>query len=131
MDDDDRIIQEILASGKWSEEAVRISLRANFKCEYCGFDFYASPEAYKEWEREHIVPLSSGGTQDFDNLALACRTCNYCFKSKWDPRNYAGENATRAELIAAAKRYIRERKQLTQQQIAVERAIIEKGGRRL
>jgi hypothetical protein len=33
MDDNDRIIQEILAAGKWSEEAVRISLRANFKCE--------------------------------------------------------------------------------------------------
>lgn len=124
MNDDEQIVKEMVAKGKWSDEQVRIGLRAQFRCEYCGLDFYASPENYKQWEREHIVPLTKGGTESFDNLAAACRTCNYCFKRSWDPREYAGENATRPELIAAAQRYIRERKQLTEQQIAGEKAIM-------
>jgi hypothetical protein len=38
--------------------------------------------------------------------------------------NMSPKNATRAELIAAAQRYIRDRKQLTEQQVAREKAII-------
>ncbi len=124
MNDDERIIGELVAHGKWSREQVEIGLRAGFRCEYCKLEFYASPENYKQWQREHIVPLSKGGTEDFENLAVACHTCNDCFKGHWDPRKYAGQKATRAELIAAAQRYIRERKQLTEQQIAGEKAII-------
>ncbi len=133
IDDDQRIIKELLPTGRWGTtgRAVATSLRSNFKCVYCNFDFYASPEAYKQIEFDHLVPTSSGGPDDPDNRVLACRTCNYCFKSRWDPRKDAGENATRDDLIAAAKRYIGERKQLVKEWITAERAVIEKDGRKL
>ena len=125
MNDDERIVRELVATGKWSDEQARIGLRAHFQCEYCELDFLASPEKFKQWEVDHIIPLSKeGGTEFFDNLAAACRTCNFCFKRGWDPRDYAGKNATRAELIAAAQRYICERKQMTEKEIAHYKAII-------
>lgn len=125
MNKDDLIVKEMVATGKWSDEQVRIGLRAHFRCEYCGLDFYASPENYKQWQRDHIIPLTAGGTETFDNFAASCRTCNYCFKASWDPRKRAGENATRTQLIAVAQDYIRERKQLTMQQLAREKAIVD------
>ncbi|MCI0525482.1 MAG: HNH endonuclease [Acidobacteria bacterium] len=47
--------------------------RALHRCEYCrapeeGFNFH--------FEIEHITPLSHGGSDDKDNLALACTACN-------------------------------------------------------
>lgn len=50
-----------------------ISERANHRCEYC-----QAPEVVFNFpfEVEHIIPLSRQGTNDADNLALACRSCN-------------------------------------------------------
>ncbi len=54
-----------------------VSARADHRCEYC-----LAPEAIFNlaFEVEHVVPTSQGGTDDFSNLALACRSCNL-FKS--------------------------------------------------
>ena len=51
--------------------------RAAHFCEYCG-----APEAAINFhfEVEHILPLALGGTDNADNLALACQSCNI-FKS--------------------------------------------------
>lgn len=50
-------------------------IRAIFKfcCAYC-----RSPESLSvvTFEFEHILPLSLGGKTEFDNLCLACPTCN-------------------------------------------------------
>ena len=54
------------------------------------------------WEVDHIVPKSSCGGDDRDNLALCCRPCNR-FKNKWDPRSKAREDANREELIEAVR----------------------------
>ena len=50
-----------------------ISERANHRCEYC-----QAPELIFNFpfEVEHIIPLSRQGSNDNDNLALACRSCN-------------------------------------------------------
>jgi hypothetical protein len=50
-----------------------VSERAGHRCEYCH-----APEAIFNFpfEVEHIVPLSRQGTDDENNLALACRACN-------------------------------------------------------
>jgi hypothetical protein len=50
-----------------------VSLRAGHRCEYC-----RAPEAVFnfEFEVEHIIPTSLGGTHSEENLALACRACN-------------------------------------------------------
>lgn len=52
---------------------LRVAARAAHRCEYC-----LAPEAIFNFpfEVEHIIPLSSGGVSDFDNFALACRSCN-------------------------------------------------------
>jgi hypothetical protein len=47
--------------------------RANRHCEYCKCpsDFSTEP-----FSIEHIIPKSKNGTDDLDNLALACIGCN-------------------------------------------------------
>jgi hypothetical protein len=48
--------------------------RARFCCEYCQLSELDSPVV--KLQVEHIVPRKHGGTDDFDNLALACIDCN-------------------------------------------------------
>lgn len=51
--------------------------RAQNRCEYCR----APAAAFNfSFEVEHILPVSLGGSDAPDNLALACRSCN-AFKS--------------------------------------------------
>lgn len=51
----------------------RVAERAMHRCEYCH-----APEVIFNFpfEVEHIVPLSLSGTDEYSNLALACRSCN-------------------------------------------------------
>ena len=63
----------------------RVRLRAERRCEYCH-----SPErvSASRFEIDHIHPRSLGGSDDFDNLALACQRCNgnrYNFIQAIDP----------------------------------------------
>ena len=58
---------------------ARVSQRAGRRCEYCRapediFNFH--------FELDHIFPTARGGTNDLDNLALACPACNL-FKSNF------------------------------------------------
>jgi 5-methylcytosine-specific restriction endonuclease McrA len=48
--------------------------RADGRCEYCQLHQDDSPLA--PLHIEHIVPRFHGGTDDLDNLALACVDCN-------------------------------------------------------
>ena len=54
-----------------------VARRAAHRCEYCH-----APEVVFNlpFEVEHIQPQSQGGTNEQDNLALVCRSCNL-FKS--------------------------------------------------
>jgi len=59
--------------------------RANYLCEYCH-----SPErlSANRFTVDHIIPRSLGGSDEIDNLALACRRCNerrYNFVAGVDP----------------------------------------------
>lgn len=59
--------------------------RANYLCEYCH-----SPErlSANRFTIDHIIPKSLSGSDDIDNLALACRRCNerrYNFVAGVDP----------------------------------------------
>ena len=47
--------------------------RANYCCEYCHSQLRFSPDPFSI---EHIVPRAAGGTDEMDNLALACQGCN-------------------------------------------------------
>ena len=50
-----------------------VAERAKHRCEYC-----QAPEVVFNFpfEVEHIVPISRQGTNNVENLALACRSCN-------------------------------------------------------
>jgi 5-methylcytosine-specific restriction endonuclease McrA len=68
-------------------EATRQSVRerANYLCEYCHSIELLSANRFTI---DHIVPRSLGGSDDIDNLALACRRCNerrYNFVAGIDP----------------------------------------------
>jgi 5-methylcytosine-specific restriction endonuclease McrA len=47
--------------------------RAEGRCEYCQS---MADYATATFAVEHIIPLSRGGTNEFDNLALSCSGCN-------------------------------------------------------
>ena len=47
--------------------------RARQLCEYC---HTAEQWQYVRFTVDHVVPLSQGGSDDMDNLALACFHCN-------------------------------------------------------
>ena len=47
--------------------------RAQYRCEYCHSLERISANRFTV---DHIIPKSLGGSDDSDNLALACRRCN-------------------------------------------------------
>ncbi len=47
--------------------------RANSLCEYCHSPEWSSADLFT---LEHLLPQSKGGSDELDNLALACRRCN-------------------------------------------------------
>lgn len=55
--------------------------REGKKCFYCGADLIA-------FEIDHFIPRSKGGSDDWENLRLACFRCNRSKRDKiWTP-NY-------------------------------------------
>jgi len=59
------------------ERRERVERRANRKCEYCRAP---QPVTGVRYHLDRIIPESLGGTDDLDNVALACPMCN-CYKS--------------------------------------------------
>ena len=51
-----------------------VELRAGRRCEYCRAP---QPVTGIRYHLEHVFPESLGGTDEIDNLALACPTCNF------------------------------------------------------
>lgn len=55
-----------------------IKTKYNNKCAYCGVD------CSDKFHIDHKLPLSRGGGNQLDNLALSCPTCNYKKNNKTD-----------------------------------------------
>jgi hypothetical protein len=52
---------------------AQIRQRANYLCEYC----HASEQwQYVRFTVDHVIPLTQGGVDSLENLALACFHCN-------------------------------------------------------
>ncbi|MEH6458220.1 MAG: HNH endonuclease signature motif containing protein [Cocleimonas sp.] len=119
----EKIIEALVSTGKWGEDDVKVGIRAGFKCEYCDKDLLASVDNYKEWQKDHIIPTSKGGEDINENIALSCKTCNMNIKSRWNPADVAGENASRQELIKAVREFVREKRTVMLNDICTFRAI--------
>lgn len=114
---------ELIATGKWGKDNIKMGVSCNFLCEYCGKDFLASTDNYKDWHTDHLIPQHKGGLHDEDNLVQSCKHCNF-FKGKFDPRIKATANATREELLTIAKEEIRARRQKAQLDLETVRKIL-------
>jgi 5-methylcytosine-specific restriction endonuclease McrA len=119
----EKIIEALVSTGKWGEDDVKVGIRAGFKCEYCDKDLLASVDNYKEWQKDHMIPTSKGGEDINENIALSCKTCNMSIKSRWNPADVAGENASRQELIKAVREFVREKRTVMLSDICTFRAI--------
>jgi 5-methylcytosine-specific restriction endonuclease McrA len=117
------IIESLVSTGRWGEDDVKLGIRAGFKCEYCDKDLLASVDNYKEWQKDHIIPTSKGGKDSNGNIALSCKTCNVNIKSRWNPADVAGGNASRQELINAVREFVREERTVMLSDICTFRAI--------
>ena len=62
----------------WGSMTAYVFKRDCYTCVYCGDE----PEAL---HCDHIIPLSRGGLNEFDNLAAACPPCNLDKGSKLFP----------------------------------------------
>lgn len=51
----------------------KVKERAKRCCEYCRSQADFSPQVFSI---EHILPIAKSGTDDLENLALACQGCN-------------------------------------------------------
>ena len=75
-------------------------------CSYCGKDLLASVDNYIAWQTDHIVPRAKGGSDEPCNLTDCCWQCNH-IKAAWDPREVAGQNADKEELINVIQEYMK------------------------
>lgn len=71
-------------------DALKIEVLKNggSLCHICGFPFFTDPSAlvFDPPEIDHIIPVSKGGQNSIENLALAHRSCN---RAKKDGRKVA------------------------------------------
>lgn len=78
-------------------EKKTIYANGNGRCGICG-----KPIKFEEMTVDHKIPLSRGGTNAFNNLQPACRTCNF-IKNSLDMDGAFKSNKPDKELSALKK----------------------------
>jgi 5-methylcytosine-specific restriction endonuclease McrA len=53
-----------------------VFVRDNGRCQYCGADLLISRAALSGAQVDHVRAVAIGGTDDLENLKLACAACN-------------------------------------------------------
>lgn len=103
----EKIKNELIATGDWSEEQAQLAVEFDFKCAYCDKDLISTVDNHREWQTDHIVPSYADGEDKLENYALSCRTCN-TIKHIWNPLgNYEGDGKpSKNELIDIARSYV-------------------------
>ena len=80
--------------------------RAKYRCEYCHYPEFLSTSPLTI---DHIFPCSLGGTDEINNLALACRCCNerhYNFITGIDPQTEQEESLFNPRISQWSKHFI-------------------------
>ena len=91
----------------WSLRTLNLAIETKFCCSYCDKFLLESVDTYYDFNVDHIVPASKGGTDDVSNLTIACRTCNYLKRSS-NPAERLSPAAIKNELIAEARKQVQE-----------------------
>jgi hypothetical protein len=94
----------------WSFTQLKLGIRANFQCEYCSRDLLASFNDYDSWQIDHILAKSLGGSDEFWNLALCCKACNF-IKRHSAPPNGLHPLRDRTATISAFRELISARRE--------------------
>jgi len=55
----------------------RLAEAQNWRCCWCGMDCRPESNYANSATIEHVQPRSQGGSDDWDNLAMACASCNH------------------------------------------------------
>jgi 5-methylcytosine-specific restriction endonuclease McrA len=66
--------REMEAGHTW-EQWIQLLKEHDNKCFYCKKKM-TKKEGPKQRTRDHIIPVSKGGTDDIENIVPACRSCN-------------------------------------------------------
>ena len=113
--DPDKIRERLVAEGLQTDSQAVAGVRAKFCCEYCGLDFLASVENFRQRQWDHIKPQGDNGPDVPDNLVCSSKFCN-CLKCSWNPsRVVKGSNPSREELVEAGRNYIVNKKKKEQE----------------
>jgi hypothetical protein len=83
-----------------------VTVRDRGRCVYCGLDGSQDIRVLGTLLLDHLIPRSANGTDDVDNLVLACPLCNIS-KGSWDPSNGNAKPPARKILIKRARGYVR------------------------
>lgn len=92
---------------KWGLN-LNVWVSGKFRCVYCGFDGMTSVLAAHQMLTDHIRPRCKDGTDDKENLTVACCSCN-AIKAEWDRSVYSPvkyENAPVEKVLLDAKGHI-------------------------
>lgn len=120
------IYDQLIATGQWGDREIKLGIEFGLKCAYCKKDMFESVDSYKEWQTDHLIPYSKSNDDSYDNCVLSCRTCNF-IKGTWNPAEENHANSlSRIELIERARKYIFEKRALTQSQINKYKRITQK-----
>ncbi|MBL9114720.1 MAG: HNH endonuclease [Verrucomicrobiaceae bacterium] len=112
------IVAEFQKSYRTGEWHARLGIQQDFKCIYCGQDYLAHYNAYRSAELDHIIPISQGGSEGLENVAVCCRTCNQL------KLTYYPQGSTREEQIADARRYVTESRLSYENELAEIREMV-------
>ena len=122
--DVEKVRERLLKLPLWGDVGIECGIRSGFRCEYCDRDMLLSLDNYKAWAQDHVVPRKFGGGDELENMAVACQPCNSAYKKDWDPRTVAGEDASREELVAAARAMIAAKREAEQRVLEQVRELV-------
>jgi len=65
----------------WDEIRYKVFYRDQGNCQYCGIDLATSYSAHGTFQADHLIPQSIEGGDEWENLRLACASCNVLLSS--------------------------------------------------